>query len=662
YNAPHSAGASRGGQDPLTMSLIVAEGICKSWSDKDVLRNVCVTLAPEERVGLVGANGEGKTTLVRILAGLEPATEGTMQLKTDLRIGYLPQDPPALEGTSLKGAMLEVFASLHAIEAQLHELAHQFEGDSGKKQLARYGELLHQFEVDGGYTYRHAVEQVLTGLNFPHEVWDRPLTELSGGQRTRAYLARLLLQKPDVLLLDEPTNHLDYDTVEWLEEWLQHFPGAVVVVSHDRYFLDRATTRTWEIVDATLECYKGNYSAYLTQRAERYLERMRRWEAQQEYINDTEDFIRKHIAGQRSNEAKGRRTLLARFMKTEAIPRPRDRARIAVRFKADGRTGDFVLTLKELQAGYEKGKPLVTVESLDVQRGQRVAIVGPNGCGKTTLVRTALGQLRPLGGMVKLGANVRVGYLSQTHAELSTDLTAVAAVRQVDPSIKEERARGLLGSLLLGEEDAFKKIHQLSGGQRSRVVLARLMLQKANVLVMDEPTNHLDVHSQEVLQDVLSDFDGTILFVSHDRYLIQALATDIWAMHAGAIVALKGDWGRYVAWRDKQMEAQAALAGGGEAAKDARKDDYQRRRVDEKVRRKQANETREAQRRFEEVETLIHALEDKLKALTEGISQASTAGAMDRVTALGDDYAADHAKLRELYAEWERLAQTLEEA
>ncbi|MCY2925449.1 MAG: ABC-F family ATP-binding cassette domain-containing protein [Planctomycetota bacterium] len=643
------------------MSLIVTEGLCKSWSDKDVLRNVCVTLAPQERVGLVGANGEGKTTLVRILAGIEPPTEGTMQFKTGLRVGYLPQDPPALEGATLKHAMTDVFATLHAIEAQLHELAHELEGHSDEKQLAQYGDLLHQFEVDGGYTYRHAIEQVLTGLNFPPEIWDRPLAELSGGQRTRAYLARLLLEKPDVLLLDEPTNHLDYQTVEWLEEWLQHFPGAVVVVSHDRYFLDRATTRTWEITDATLECYKGNYTAYLTQRAERTLERMRRWDAQQEYIAETEDFIRKHIAGQRSNEAKGRRTLLARFMKTEAIPKPRERAKIAVRFKADGRTGDFVLTLKELQAGYEKGKPLVTVESLDVQRGQRIAIVGPNGCGKTTLVRTALGQLKPLGGLVKLGANVRVGYLSQTHAELSTDITAVAAVRQVDASIKEERARSLLGGLLLGEEDAFKKIHQLSGGQRSRVVLARLMLQKANVLVMDEPTNHLDIYSQEVLQDVLSEFDGTILFVSHDRYLIQALATDIWAMHEGAIVPLRGDWAKYMAWRDKQVAAADVLAGRGDAAKDARKDDYERRRGDEKVRRKQANELRKAQRRLEELEKLVHGLEEKLKALTEEISQASTAGAVDRVSALGAVYAAEHARLREFYAEWEQLVEAVKE-
>jgi ATP-binding cassette subfamily F protein 3 len=610
----------------------------------------------------VGANGEGKTTLVRILAGIEPPTEGTMQFKTGLRVGYLPQDPPALEGATLKQAMMDVFASLHAIEAELHELAHQLDGNSDEKQLAHYGELLHQFEIDGGYTYRHAIEQVLTGLSFSPDVWDRPLAELSGGQRTRAYLARLLLDKPDVLFLDEPTNHLDYQTVEWLEEWLQHFPGAVVVVSHDRYFLDRATTRTWEITDATLECYKGNYTAYLTQRGERFLERTRRWQAQQEYITETEDFIRKHIAGQRSNEAKGRRTLLARFMKTQAIPRPRDLARISVRLKADGRTGDFVLTLKELQAGYEKGKPLVTVESLDVQRGQRIAIVGPNGCGKTTLVRTALGQLRPLGGTVRLGANVRVGYLSQTHAELSTDLTAVAAVRQVDPSIKEERARALLGGLLLGEEDAFKKIHQLSGGQRSRVVLARLMLQKANVLVMDEPTNHLDIHSQEVLQDVLSDFDGTILFVSHDRYLIHALATDIWAMHEGTIVALQGDWAKYMAWRDHREEAQAALTGGGDAAKGARKDDYQRRREDEKARRKQGNELRKAQRRAEELETLIHALEETLRGLTEKISHASTAGANDRVAALGAEYASSHTKLREIYAEWERLVETLKES
>jgi ATP-binding cassette subfamily F protein 3 len=642
------------------MSLIVAESITKSWSEKDVLKNVSVTLAPQERVGLVGPNGEGKTTLIRILAGLEPPTDGLLQRKADLRIGYLPQDPPALEGSTLRQAMLDVFAPLREIERQMHELAHRMEGSADQRDLARYGELLHAFEIGGGYAYVNRIEQVLAGLRFTPKCWDSPLSELSGGQRTRAYLAKLLLLEPEVLLLDEPTNHLDYEAVEWMEEWLQTFPGALVVVSHDRYFLDRATTRTWELSGGGLECYKGNYTQYVAQREQRFTERMRRWEAQQEFIRDTEEFVRRFIAGQRSKEAQGRRTRLERFLKTEAIPRPVEHARIHVRFKVDQRTGDFVLRLADLQAGYVAGAPLVGIEKLDIQRGQRVAVVGPNGCGKTTLLRTILGQISALSGEVRLGANVQIGYLSQTHAELSPDIMAVEAVRQADPSLSEERARTLLGSLLLKEDDAFKTIRQLSGGQRSRVVLARLMLQHANVLVMDEPTNHLDILSQEVLQDVLSDFDGTVLFVSHDRYLIQALATHIWAMHEGTITPLKGDWEHYLQWRGRQMELSAPAEDEENAEKLQRRQDYQEHREQQKESRRKSNELRKLQRRLEEVEKLIHPLEESLKLLNEQISQASTAGDLAMIEKLGQDFTTRNNQLRELYLEWEQLGAAIE--
>ncbi len=642
------------------MSLITTNAVSKSWSDVDVLTNVHVSLAPQERVGLVGPNGEGKTTLIRILAGLEPPTEGTIDRKSGLRIGYLPQDPPALEGATLHEAMLAVFADLHRLEEEVHRLAGAIEGSDDEALMARYGRLQHEFEVRGGYTYNRKIEQVLTGLSFERDVWERLLAMLSGGQRTRAFLGRLLLEDPDVLLLDEPTNHLDYQTVEWLEEYLQNFAGAIIVVSHDRYFLDRVTTRTWEVSGAAVECYRGNYSHYLTQRDERFKERSRRWQAQQEFIAETEDFIRRFLAGQRSKEAKGRRTRLERFMKTEAIPKPREHQHISVRFNPGVRTGDFVLHLVDLKAGYDAAAPLVHVERLDIQRGQRVAIVGPNGCGKTTLLRTMLGQLPALAGQARLGAGVRVGYLSQTHAELAPDMTAVDAVRQGDSGVTEYKARSLLGGLLMGQEEAFKRIDQLSGGQRSRVVLARLMLAEANVLVMDEPTNHLDIHSQEVLQDVLSEFDGTVIFVSHDRYLIQALASHIWAMHDGDITELKGDWNKYLAWRDKVETAAPGGATQGEAAKTDRLEQYDQRREQEKQRRKAANEIKKMQRQFEQTETRIHALEDKLKTMSEEISAASASGDMERVRTLGADYAAGDAELRELYTQWEQMGAALE--
>ncbi len=648
------------------MSLIVAEGITKRWTDRDVLKNVCLSLSPQERVGLVGANGEGKTTLVRILAGLEEASDGTLSRRVGLRIGYLPQDPPQLIGSTLHQAMLDVFADLHAMQREMAELSHKMaEPANGDAQAAaehariieRFGQLQHQFEDRGGYSYTNRIEQVLSGLNFSREIWDRPLAELSGGQRTRAYLAKLLLQDSEVLLLDEPTNHLDLATVEWLEKWLGDYQGAVVVISHDRYFLDRVTNRTWEISFASLEIYKASYSGYLAQRQERFKERMRRWEAQQEYIAETEEFIRRFLAGQRSKEAQGRRTRLERFKKTEAIERPREHSRIHVRLHVTERTGDVVASLSDLQAGYEAGKPLVSIEAMDIFRGQRVAIVGPNGCGKTTLLRTMLGQLPALAGKVRLGSNVAIGYLSQTHSELSSTMTCLEAVQQVDRSITQERARNLLGSLLISEFDAFKKICELSGGQRSRVVLARLMLQRPNVLVLDEPTNHLDIQSQEVLQDVLSEYEGTILFVSHDRYLIQALASDIWALHDGQIKVLKGDWETYLRWREEQMglpEPASVMQKKAAQAKQDRKEDFQERR-------RRNNEMQKMQRRLAEVEREIHRLEEAIKTINDSLSKAGEAGDLDQITKLGLEYNDSDQKLQTLFAEWEQLSVALEQ-
>lgn len=654
------------GQSPATrntkkyMSLIVAENLSKSWSEVAVLKNVKLTLAPLQRVGLVGPNGQGKTTLLRILADLEPPTDGHLQRKGDLRLGYLPQDPPALEGESLRQALLSVFDDLRQIEAEMHQLAHELESRSDERKLARYGNLSHEFEVRDGYTYAQRVEQVLVGLRFDPELWDRPLSTLSGGQRTRAYLAKLLLQDPEVLLLDEPTNHLDYEAVEWMEEWLRSFNGSLVVVSHDRYFLDRVTTVTWEISDATLESYKGNYTEYLAQREERFKERMRRWQAQQEYIRETEDFIRRFMAGQRTKEAQGRQTRLERFMRTEAIPQPREHPRINVRFRAGDRTGDMVLRLTDVQAGYSADKPLVHVEELEIQRGRRIAVVGPNGCGKTTLVRTILGQLPALSGEVRMGANVQPGYLSQTHAELSPDDQAFGAVMQIDPSMGEQRARNMLGGLLLSGDDAMKPIRQLSGGQRSRVALAKLILKRPNLLVMDEPTNHLDILSQEVLQEVLSDFDGTILFVSHDRYLIHALATDIWAIHDGLITPLVGDWDRYLEWRDKKLADDPAAQ--PKADRQQRIEAHEQRKEDQRQRRQKSNELRKTQRRFEEVEKQIHQLEARLEEINEQLSTASAAGDLKRIEELGLAYTADQKQLQILYTEWEQLGAMLEEA
>ncbi len=637
------------------MSLIVGEHVGQQFGEHRVFAEASFRLSEADRVGLVGPNGEGKTTLLRIMAGLLEPSTGRCHRSRGLRIGYLPQAPPELEGDTIYDAMLEVFADVRSLEQELHELASAMAGGE-TSILKRYGELQGRFEALGGHGYTTRIEQVLTGLGFERATWDRPLAKLSGGQRTRAHLATLLLREPQVLMLDEPTNHLDLDSVEWLEGWLRSFRGALVVVSHDRYFLDRVTESTWEVAFARVEIFHGAYSHYLTQREERHKERSRRWEAQQEYVAKTEEFIARHLAGQRSKEAQGRRTRLARFLRDEGVERPEDQQTINVALPEAARTGDLVLRVEDLAAGYQADRPLVRIERLEIERGWRVAIVGANGAGKTTLLRTLLGELPPLAGQIRWGSNVSLGYLSQTHCELDPSNTALEAVMAVDHRCPEERARSLLGRLLLGGDEALKRVDQLSGGQRTRVVLARLVLARANVLLLDEPTNHLDIASRDVIQEVLQQFGGTVFLVSHDRYLIQAAATHIWAIDGQGLHVIRGGWEEYLQWRGRGGAAAGDGTSDEAAAPAESKED---RRADYRESRRQANAQQRLKAQHEAIEAEVEAVEQTLAKLTEEISAAGQAADVERVERLGRDYERQDARLKELWAEWERIGEQL---
>ena len=636
------------------MSLIVGQGVGKYYGALDVFQNISFSIEHDDCIGLVGPNGEGKTTLLRILADLEESTSGTLQRKRDLRVGYLPQDPPMLGDATLWDSSLEVFADLRRMEAELAGLARGLAEAAGHDEaLARYSELQAEFERREGYTYEGRIRTVLTGVGFSEDDFHAPLGHLSGGQRTRSLLARLLLEEPDLLLLDEPTNHLDLDTVEWLEGWMQTFPGSLVVVSHDRYFLDRVTARTWEMSFGTLETYRGNYSAYLRQRRERYDHRLKQWQAQQAFIEKTEDFIQRNISGQRTKEAQGRRTRLERFMREEAIERPRQHQRIRVRLKPPQRTGDMVLELRDLALGYAPGESLVRIPELEARRGQRIAVVGSNGAGKTTLVRSILREVELLEGSIRYGANVELGYLSQDHGYMDVDGTVLDAVRQVRPTMSPAEVRNLLGSFLFSGDDVFRRVGELSGGQRSRVALARLVVQEANTLLLDEPTNHLDVFSQEVLEDVLGDFEGTLLLVSHDRYLIQALATHVWVVDEGAVHDLEGGWDEYVLWREARTARVRAAEG------DARSDRREDREAQKQVRRERKR-VEKLQLRQEEVEAAIHQLEARQEDLSQRIGRAGEEQDVDQVHRLGAEYQVVQDEVQKLWSEWETLAESLE--
>jgi len=641
------------------MSLVIGENIVHRYTDREVLSGVSFHLGARDRVGLVGPNGAGKTTLLKIICGLIDPTAGSIHRARGLRVAYLPQDTPAVEGATVHDAALGAFADLRRQEQQLQTLAGELAASGNRPDLLkRYGAMQADFETRGGYEYPKRIEQVLTGLAFPRDMWDRPLASLSGGQRTRAYLATLLLADPDVLMLDEPTNHLDLDSVEWIEEWMAGFRGSLLLVSHDRYLLDRATTSTWDLSFTALESYPAPYTRYLELREERYKERLRQYEAQQEMVAKTEDYIRRNIYAARTGVARGRRTRLEKLKEEGLLDRPREAEAIHLDLRAGSRTGDIVLRATDLTVGYDPARPLLTVEQLEVMRGDRVAIIGPNGVGKTTLLLTLLGRMAPLAGEVRRGANLSVGYLSQSRTEVDPATRALDAVREAGVGWTPERARALLGGLLMGGDEALKPFGALSGGQQSRVCLARLVVQGVNVLALDEPTNHLDIPSCEVIQEVLQEFEGAVIFVSHDRYLVKAVATHIWAIDGRQVRGMLGGWEEFMKWR------QERLGRGGPAvdeAKEARKASYEDRKAAERDVRRRENLVNRLTKRHEEIEAKIQEVEaDQARRMKE-ISAAGESGHLDRVASLGREYQQRDAALKALWAEWEDVGGQLEQ-
>jgi ATP-binding cassette, subfamily F, member 3 len=643
------------------MPLLTAENVSFAYAAEAVVQRASFSVESSDRIGLVGPNGEGKTTLLKLLTGALEPTGGRVSRQKNLRVGLLAQhaaDEACADDRDVRQLLRESFADVDALGKRIEELTERLADDHSPDLLDELGHAQTVFEDRGGYDIDTRIERVLTGLGFPSTLWGQPLNQLSGGQRIRVHLARLLLEAPDLLLLDEPTNHLDLAATEWLEGYLPGCRSAVIVVSHDRYFLDRVVTQTWELAGADLACYRGNYTGHLPKRAARYAERVRLWESQQEYIRKTEEFIARNLAGQRTKEAQGRRTRLERFVRDEAIPRPYVPPTIHLRLPAGKRTGDIVLRCAELQVGYAPGEPIAAVESLEVQRGWRVALLGGNGTGKSTLLRTLLGEQPALSGEVRWGANVQTGYLPQTHAEMDPSATALRAVAD-DLPCKDSLALDALGMLRLGGETAEQKTAELSGGQRSRIVLARLVARglagnAPNVLLLDEPTNHLDIPTTEILQEALLEFACTLLFVSHDRYLIQALATHVWEVGGGRVCCIDGGWEEFLRWRQRQGTpvSSPAETGSGPAGK-ADRTDHQRSR-------KQANQIQRLRKQHQKLEADIERFETELETLQERISSASETGRVDEVQQLGRQYQQCREQLDASLAEWERIGEELE--
>ena len=576
------------------MSILTFHNLGQAFGANDIFAGLTASVPPQAKIGIVGPNGIGKTSLLQILAGLVRPTSGGVQVAKGTAVGYLRQE--AMHAfrqphNTVYDEMLTVFADLRDLESQLRHLEAQMSrGDFSAALLDRYGALQEQFELGGGYEYEVRIQQTLDGLGFKRKHWQMPLAHCSGGQKTRALLARLLLEQPDLLILDEPTNHLDVAALEWLEGHLRMWAGALLIVSHDRYFLDRVVDTIWEMGRGGIESYRGNYSAYLTQREERWTLRDETFRATQENFLKKLDFIKRNITrASSSDRAQGELKRLVREVKAVEVggtavlemdwskfaaemgvsgtrwnvstleqkikglenPNPRSQ-QIHMSLAVGGKSGRLVLHSNGLRVGYPS-TPLFAVDEINLYRQECAALIGPNGTGKTTFLRTLLGQIPPLSGSLQTGMGVKVGYFDQAHRQLDLERSVLDELLS-HRNLPIGEARNHLAHYLFRGDDVYKLVKSLSGGERGRLALAILALQDANLLLLDEPTNHLDLPAQEVLQEALQQFDGTILLVTHDRYLVSKLATQIWALEGSPkqgyhLRIHEGDYQSYLAAR-----------------------------------------------------------------------------------------------------------------
>jgi ATP-binding cassette, subfamily F, member 3 len=638
--------------------------VFKSYGTQDILRGTSIQINPSEHVGLVGRNGAGKSTIFRLVRGEESADNGEVVKARGVRLG-----------STVHESALTAFGHLQQIEHEMHELEHAMSetGVDLEKILERYSDLQQQFEHEGGFEYTAKAEAILLGLGFDKETWSLDTSKLSGGQQNRLGLARLLLAAPDVLLLDEPTNHLDVHAVEWLEEFLQSYQSAYVIISHDRYFLDRSCRRIIELENGKASSYIGNYSSYLIEREERREAQQRAYDNQQQLIAKTEEFIRRNIAGQKTKQAKSRRKMLEKLERLDAVRR--DQSSGDFRLQSIERTGNHVLTVTQLIVGYPEISLAGTI-SFILRRGECLGIIGPNGSGKTTFLRTILNKLEPLAGEVRWGTKVQIGYYAQQLDDLDDRNEIIMELRRVAPSSATAgELRSFLAKFLFTGDDVYKHVRDLSGGEKGRLALAKLIYSRVNVLVLDEPTNHLDIPSREALEEALSAYEGTIITISHDRYFLDRVATQILALDGlGGAEHYDGDYTEYHDWKlrgatdQTQLEAEhqnlVPLTPPVVTVEDLNqsRDESQAKKKTEAAKTKKpgvkiVKKNKTDSRTAEAVETDIAAAEKLLANISEQMGKPEVARDANRLKALNVEYQQTEKLLRSLYEEWDRVSQ-----
>lgn len=636
------------------MIILQVNQLSKYFGADLILSNVKMEIQSKDRIAIVGRNGAGKSTLLKIIAGELSYDSGELIKPKDLTIGFLEQHTGLDSDKSIWEEMLSVFTDLQEMERRLRDLEQEMSDEKVysnqelyQKVLSEYDRLQLEFKDRGGYQYEADIRSVLHGLNFHNYDYDTKINTLSGGQKTRLAMGKLLLSKPHLLILDEPTNHLDIKTLTWLEQYLQNYDGAILVVSHDRYFLDKVVNQVYECSNHTLKKYIGNYSQYLVQRAEQYERELKMYEKQQEEIARMKDFIQRNIArASTTKRAQSRRKALERM---QILDRPQgDGKSAAFSFEIERQSGNEVLNVKDLAIGY--GDDIISRNiRFRITRGEAIALLGPNGVGKSTLLKTIVKILPALSGSIQYGANVSIAYYDQEQANLSSNKKVIDELWDEYPNLIEKEIRDILGNFLFSGDEVLKPVSALSGGEKARLALAKLMMKKANFLILDEPTNHLDLDSKEILENALIEYPGTILFVSHDRYFINRIATKVFELSNTGITEYLGDYDYYV---EKKEELQETLNENLQQQENSKpvdkKSNYE---LEKEAKRKE----RQRIRRIEEIQNLIEELENEVSEKEQQLIDPDVYTDHVKVAEINEEIQKRKNEIEYLLEEWEQL-------
>ncbi|WP_204558513.1 ABC-F family ATP-binding cassette domain-containing protein [Bacillus ectoiniformans] len=640
------------------MILLQVQQLTKHFGAELILSNIKLEVQTRDRIALVGRNGAGKSTLLKIIAGHLGYDSGDIMKPKDVSIGYLAQDTGLESDLSIWEEMLSVFNHLRDMEQKIRGLEQQMadpavyeDPNQYEKVLKEYDVLQHKFKELGGYQYEADIRSILHGLNFQEFDYSTKIETLSGGQKTRLALGKLLLTQPDILILDEPTNHLDISTLSWLEQYLQNYSGAILIVSHDRYFLDKVVNQVYEVSRNRIKKYPGNYGKYLIQKAAQYEQEMKQFEKQQEEVAKLQDFIQRNIArASTTKRAQSRRKQLERM---DMLSRPEGYEKSAnIMFDIEKQSGNEVLKVNDLSIGYD-GAPVAENLNFFINREDSIALVGPNGAGKSTLLKTIVDKLQALNGRTTLGTNVSIGYYDQEQANLTSNKTVLNELWDEYPLTPEKDIRTALGNFLFSGDDVLKPVSALSGGEKARLALSKLMMQKANFLILDEPTNHLDLDSKEVLENALIDYPGTILFVSHDRYFINRIASKVIELSKEGVTEYLGDYDYYVLKKQEQIELAAfetPVSSSNKKTENKPSDsaDYAKDKEQKKA-------ERQKRRRLEEIEEQVEVLEEQVSEKEALLCEPDIFQDHEKSLVLHEEVEALKLQIEELMEEWEEL-------